>query len=114
MSDHPLMGLEKALRNLTDVTIRDLLDSAMPGEDGTGDVAAHGREAGAGVSITTGGVVTALVRRYTRRGELMATFMLEDLEAAIEVMVFPKTDDRVRRPPRAGRHRRRAGPARSA
>ena len=31
------------------------------------------------------------MRRYTRRGEVMATFVLEDLEAAIEVMVFPKT-----------------------
>ena len=31
VSDHPLMGLEKALRNVTDVTIRDLLDSAGPG-----------------------------------------------------------------------------------
>jgi len=35
--------------------------------------------------------VTSLSRRYTRRGELMATFVLEDLEAAIEVFVFPKT-----------------------
>ena len=41
--------------------------------------------------VTTGGVVTALSRRYTKRGELMATFVLEDLEAAIEVMVFPRT-----------------------
>ena len=39
---------------------------------------------------TVGGVVTALVRRYTKRGELMATFMLEDLRASIEVFVFPK------------------------
>jgi len=37
-----------------------------------------------------GGVVTALVRRYTKRGELMATFTLEDLRASIEVFVFPK------------------------
>jgi DNA polymerase-3 subunit alpha len=38
-----------------------------------------------------GGVVTALTRRYTKRGDLMATFVLEDLGAALEVMVFPKT-----------------------
>ena len=37
-----------------------------------------------------GGVVTELVRRYTKRGELMATFVLEDLRASIEVFVFPK------------------------
>jgi DNA polymerase-3 subunit alpha len=35
--------------------------------------------------------VTNVVRRYTKRGELMATFTLEDLDAAIEVFVFPKT-----------------------
>jgi DNA polymerase-3 subunit alpha len=37
-----------------------------------------------------GGVVTALTRRYTKRGELMATFVLEDLRASIEVFVFPR------------------------
>jgi len=93
VSDHPLMGLERALRNLTEVTIRDLLDSAAPGGDATGAVDGVAGPGGwtENATITTGGVVTALVRRYTRRGELMATFVLEDLEAAVEVMVFPKT-----------------------
>jgi DNA polymerase-3 subunit alpha len=40
---------------------------------------------------TVAGVVTGLARKYTKRGDLMATFVLEDLGAAIEVMVFPKT-----------------------
>jgi DNA polymerase-3 subunit alpha len=35
--------------------------------------------------------VTNLARKTTKRGDLMAVFVLEDLEAAIEVMVFPKT-----------------------
>ncbi|HLN06205.1 MAG TPA: DNA polymerase III subunit alpha [Acidimicrobiales bacterium] len=93
VSDHPLMGLELALRNVTDVTIRDLLDSAAPGGEALGAVAGTpGSGGGSEIAmVTTGGVVTALARRYTRRGELMATFVLEDLEAAIEVMVFPKT-----------------------
>jgi DNA polymerase-3 subunit alpha len=38
-----------------------------------------------------GGIVTALSRKYTKRGDLMATFVLEDLASAIEVMVFPRT-----------------------
>ena len=38
-----------------------------------------------------GGVVTGLTRKYTKRGELMATFVLEDLESSIEVLVFPRT-----------------------
>ena len=33
VSDHPLMGLEQSLRDATDVTIRDLLDSAVPPEE---------------------------------------------------------------------------------
>ena len=75
------------------MTIRDLLDSAAPVNDAGGPASAFmgpggGVESG---TFTTGGVVTALTRRYTRRGELMATFVLEDLEAAMEVMVFPKT-----------------------
>ena len=83
VSDHPLMGVEASLRSLTDVSIRDLLDSATP-------IGGQAVSTDPGV-VTTGGVVTALSRRYTRRGELMATFVLEDLEAAIEVMVFPRT-----------------------
>ncbi len=95
VSDHPLMGVEQALRNATDVTIRDLLDSAAPVSEAGGPPSGFvGAGPGLGVengTFTTGGVVTALTRRYTRRGELMATFVLEDLEAAMEVMVFPKT-----------------------
>jgi len=90
VSDHPLMGLEKALRDVTDVTIRDLLDSAAgptPRGNGSGyrpgrlDRERHGHDRR---------------RRHRPRpalhpaSELMATFVLEDLEAAIEVMVFPR------------------------
>jgi DNA polymerase-3 subunit alpha len=86
------MGLEEALGKVTDITIRDLLDSAAPPEEATtaGGAGGYG-ELSENLSVTTGGVVTALLRRYTRRGEVMATFVLEDLEAAIDVMVFPKT-----------------------
>jgi DNA polymerase-3 subunit alpha len=80
VSDHPLMGLERALARHVDCPIREMLDQAGPGEAG-----------GGGDAKTVGGVVTGLSRRYTKRGELMATFVLEDLEAAIEVFVFPKT-----------------------
>jgi DNA polymerase-3 subunit alpha len=36
-------------------------------------------------------VVTGLARKYTKKGELMATFCLEDLQSAIQVLVFPRT-----------------------
>ncbi len=73
VSDHPLMGAERALRRHTDATLTDL------------------KEMREGEMRTVGGVVTALARKYTKRGDLMATFVLEDLGGAVEVMVFPKT-----------------------
>jgi DNA polymerase-3 subunit alpha len=40
---------------------------------------------------TMAGIVSSLQRKYTKRGDLMATFVFEDLSASIEAMVFPKT-----------------------
>jgi DNA polymerase-3 subunit alpha len=73
VSEHPLLGAERALRRYVDGTLSELRE---------------GRE---GELRMVGGIVTSLTRKYTRRGELMATFVLEDLGAALEVMVFPKT-----------------------
>jgi len=73
VSDHPLLGTERLLRRHVDCTLAEFRDS-REGELHTG-----------------GGVVTALTRKYTRRGDLMATFVLEDLGAALDVIVFPKT-----------------------
>jgi DNA polymerase-3 subunit alpha len=73
VSDHPLMGAEAALRRHVEASISDL------------------RDATEGVMKVVGGVVTNLSRKYTKKGELMATFVLEDLEAAIEAWVFPRT-----------------------
>jgi DNA polymerase-3 subunit alpha len=73
VSDHPMMGAERALRKHVDGTLSEL------------------RESREGELRTVGGIVTALNRKYTKRGDLMATFVLEDLAAALEVMVFPKT-----------------------
>ncbi len=73
VSDHPLLGAEAALRRHADVTVREM------------------REQKEGEMRRVGGVVTTLVRKYTKRGELMATFTLEDLEASLDVWVFPRT-----------------------
>jgi DNA polymerase-3 subunit alpha len=67
------MGAEAALRKLVDCSINDI------------------REGAEGEMKTVGGVITSLVRKYTKKGDLMATFVLEDLEAAIEAWVFPRT-----------------------
>jgi DNA polymerase III subunit alpha len=112
VSDHPLVGAEAALRRHTDCTILDLREegpgrdlgdaggaeggataggpasSYGAGRDGNGNGWYGGRNGG---DRWVGGVVTGLTRRYTRRGELMATFVLEDLQSSIEVFVFPRT-----------------------
>jgi DNA polymerase-3 subunit alpha len=74
VSDHPLLGVEAALARHTDLSIAELLEA---------------REA-AGIRWV-GGVVTGLTRKYTRKGDLMATFILEDLQSSIETWVFPRT-----------------------
>ncbi len=73
VSDHPLMGAERVLGRRRDCTIADL------------------RECDDGVMKVCAGVVTNLQRKWTKRGDQMAVFVLEDLGSAIEVMVFPKT-----------------------
>ncbi|MGE3620903.1 MAG: DNA polymerase III subunit alpha [Acidimicrobiia bacterium] len=73
VSDHPLMGAEASLRRRCDATLSDLADMDEGGVR------------------TFGGVITGLQRKWTRRGDLMAVFTLEDLSSAVEVMVFPKT-----------------------
>ena len=73
VSDHPLMGAEASLRRRTECSIAELEGV----EDGTMRV--------------VGGLVTSLQRKWTKKGDLMAVFILEDLQASIEVMVFPKT-----------------------
>ncbi len=73
VSDHPLMGAEASLRRRCDGRLTDLPEM----EDGT--------------IRTFGGVITGLQRKWTKKGDLMAVFTLEDLQTAVEVMVFPKS-----------------------
>ncbi len=73
VSDHPLMGLEGALRRRTEHALADL--EAM--DDGA--------------LVIIGGVVTQLQRKWTKKGDLMGIFVLEDLSDSVECMVFPRT-----------------------
>ncbi len=73
VSDHPLMGIESALKRKAGDAIADLADS----EDGS--------------MVTVGGVVTGLQRKWTRKGDLMAVLTLEDLTDSVETMIFPRT-----------------------
>jgi len=72
ISDHPLLGVEAALRRKVDCSV------------------AEAAEKDDGAIVTLGGVITNLSRKFTKKGDQMAVFILEDLDAAIEVTVFPR------------------------
>ncbi|HEX6738007.1 MAG TPA: OB-fold nucleic acid binding domain-containing protein, partial [Vicinamibacteria bacterium] len=44
---------------------------------------------------SVGGIITALRLIKTRKGDRMATFVLEDLEGGVEVLIFPETYKKV-------------------
>jgi DNA polymerase-3 subunit alpha len=72
VSDHPLFGVEGVLRRRSDCSIGDLAE----------------REDGGFVNV--GGLITGLSRKYTKKGDPMAVFVLEDLQDSVEVTVFPR------------------------
>ena len=74
VSDHPLLGLEHVLSQGTDCTIGQLL---------LDEERAHGS------TLTVSGLVTSVQRKITKRGDPWATITLEDLDGAIEVLLFP-------------------------
>ena len=74
VSDHPLNGLEHIL-----AANRDLSIGALKAEDGP-------RE---GV-MAIAGMITQVVRKQTKNGDLWAILSVEDMESSIEVLLFPK------------------------
>ena len=76
VSDHPLLGMEHVLSTGTDCTIGQLmLDEDRP----------HG------TTLTISGLITSVNRKITKRGDAWATITLEDLDGAIEVLLFPSS-----------------------
>ena len=74
VSDHPLLGLEHLLSRGTDCSIGQL----MLDEDRAD-----------GSPITISGLVTSVQRKITKRGDTWAMVTLEDLDGAIDVLLFP-------------------------
>ena len=72
VSDHPIMGMEGVLARKTTHRIDHLAEV----EEGT--------------SVKVGGVVSNVRRRWTRKGEQMASCDLEDMYGNMEVTLFPR------------------------
>ncbi|HEX8509743.1 MAG TPA: DNA polymerase III subunit alpha, partial [Propionibacteriaceae bacterium] len=79
VSDHPLLGLEHILLAERDVAIAELLADDGPKEG----------------MVTIAGMITNVTRKTTRRGDIWAIISVEDLEASVEVLLFPKAYDLV-------------------
>ncbi|HEX4190402.1 MAG TPA: DNA polymerase III subunit alpha [Marmoricola sp.] len=74
VSDHPLLGLEHVLQAASDCTIGQLmLDEERP--DGS--------------NVTVSGLITSIQRKMTKRGDTWAMVTVEDLDGAIDVLLFP-------------------------
>ncbi len=74
VSDHPLLGLEHVLGNGTDCTIGQLMLD---------------EERADGSTVTISGLITSVQRKITKRGDAWAMITVEDLDGAIDVLLFP-------------------------
>ncbi|MTV26141.1 DNA polymerase III subunit alpha [Nitriliruptoraceae bacterium ZYF776] len=73
VSDHPLFGTERVLERHTDSTCISL------------------REREDGASVTIGGVLTGLTKKFTKKGDTYLVATLEDLSGNVEVTFWPNT-----------------------
>ncbi len=73
VSDHPLLGVERSLQQVCSSTIPGLWDLQDKSQ------------------ATIGGVIGTVTRRYTKSGDPMLYFILEDLQGSTEVITFPRT-----------------------
>jgi DNA polymerase III subunit alpha len=73
VSDHPLFGTEQVLERHTDTSCAEL------------------REKSDGASVVVGGVLTALQKKFTRKGDTYLVATLEDLSGQVEVVFWPTT-----------------------
>jgi DNA polymerase-3 subunit alpha len=71
VTDHPLLAVRDQLEARTD---REIIDLPALGD---GDV------------VRVGGIITALARRFSRRGEPYVVFRVEDLAGGVQVVGFP-------------------------
>lgn len=98
LSGHPLDEYKKSLEVQTSTTIEQIFQSyeflqdnmnAAELNDGEGFIADND-------TVILGGILTEVTQKITRNNSIMAFLKLEDLTGEIEVIVFPKTLDRLR------------------
>jgi len=74
VSDHPLQGLEHVLDKERDISIGELISEDGPREG----------------QYAIAGMITQVTRKQTKNGDYWAIISVEDLEASVDVLLFPK------------------------
>ncbi len=72
LTTHPLLSVQELLKRTTSSDIAACLETQEEKK------------------IILGGIINAFRQTITKKGEMMASFMLEDLSGTIEVLVFPR------------------------
>lgn len=72
LTAHPLLSVSDLLKNITSSDIATCLESTEEKK------------------VILGGIINAYRQTITKKGEMMASFHLEDLSQSIEVLVFPR------------------------
>jgi DNA polymerase III subunit alpha len=74
VSDHPLLGMERLLGELSSVPIGRLAHDGAPVQG----------------AVTLAGILTGITKKFTKAGQPYVTGTLEDLQGSIEVIFFPQ------------------------
>jgi len=77
VSSHPLAGTERALRKHAEHSIASIIGDEQP--DGS--------------IVTIAGLVSGVQKRITKEGKVWAIATVEDLDASVEVLFFPKSHE---------------------
>ena len=93
ISGHPLDEYEKSLKVMTSTTIETIFQSYEAIMDGLGYEDHLIKE---NQRVIMGGILAHVNKKVTRNNSKMAILKLEELTGVIEVVVFPKTLDKVR------------------
>ncbi|MGH3915645.1 MAG: DNA polymerase III subunit alpha [Pseudonocardiaceae bacterium] len=78
VSSHPLSGAEHIIRKYRDLPIAELIGEDLPSRDER-------------QNLKIAGMISSVQRRINKSGEPWAIATVEDLEASVEVLVFPRS-----------------------
>ncbi|MGL4773161.1 MAG: DNA polymerase III subunit alpha [Clostridium sp.] len=96
LSGHPLDEYEKSLKVQTSTSVTTILQSHKIIEEISNGATEMEPELTDNDSVVVGGILSEVNQKVTRNNTIMAFLKLEDLTGTIEVIVFPKTLDKVR------------------